>query len=509
MPQLNPDDPNAPKWTKMPDVQRLRQAFVLDEDRTRDFWDWLGSGDGSAFERLSKVTRGAHRQAPYLWDALRLTPLPQDKVQDAHRDRIFALAASAFPKMPALLKWVFASPALGRQVAFARWMEAKSAEMTTPYPLARGNQHAQILVQLTANLVNLESESPDQAPVARKALFGALKKKKSTSTAWELLEALGAQEQSIELTGGRTKKVRYVRRLQEIVAYTQGAPNSTKRSTVKLKALASEHAAESFAAELLADAPPKPKKPRSTGPKLRKSDKLVEGRGMVSIWIDTILDPRGTLDGKGGPVGWFDHDHWERTSGDIASGIRCFSKSESFADAAITALSDLGAPTRGEVDVLYEVQVDTPPGQRAYGWFLGSFRYKELPKALPAGLPFTDIEDEVRTVRLTAGLHIEDQPDGWFELKLWDGEWVWSYGKRVGKEHFPKTRSRPRASFAECLEDAVAGLQGNTLTSDTPEVMLYLGNPDRTPADVRTAADALIRETRAALGGSDTSGRPQ
>ncbi len=107
--------------------------------------------------------------------------------------------------------------------------------------------------------------------------------------------------------------------------------------------------------------------------KLRKTDKLQSAPDVVSIWMNAALDPQGTLDGRGGPVGWFDHDCTEATRGNFADVIRLFSRSDGFADAAVKAHKELGAPVAGRVDLIYGVKVDTPPGRRAYGWFIGSF----------------------------------------------------------------------------------------------------------------------------------------
>jgi hypothetical protein len=112
---------------------------------------------------------------------------------------------------------------------------------------------------------------------------------------------------------------------------------------------------------------------RAATAKLRKTDKLQSAPDVVSIWMNAALDPQGTLDGRGGPVGWFDHDCTEATRGNFADVIRLFSRSDGFADAAVKAHKELGAPVAGRVDLIYGVKVDTPPGRRAYGWFIGSF----------------------------------------------------------------------------------------------------------------------------------------
>ncbi len=99
--------------------------------------------------------------------------------------------------------------------------------------------------------------------------------------------------------------------------------------------------------------------------------------GVAAIWVDTVLDPKGTLDGKGGPVGWFDHDNWEADGGPTADVLARVSYSASFARAAVERSKELGADVGTRVDVLYGYAYTAQPGKNAKGsgWYLGTFAY--------------------------------------------------------------------------------------------------------------------------------------
>lgn len=112
--------------------------------------------------------------------------------------------------------------------------------------------------------------------------------------------------------------------------------------------------------------PPKPSKPT-----------LVSRPGVVAIWVDTVLDPKGESDGRGGPIGWYDHDFLEAELGELSGLLPQFSHAASFAEAALTAATELGISGERYVSLLYDHAYTAQPGpmKGAAGWFLGSFPF--------------------------------------------------------------------------------------------------------------------------------------
>jgi hypothetical protein len=97
--------------------------------------------------------------------------------------------------------------------------------------------------------------------------------------------------------------------------------------------------------------------------------------GVVALWIDANLDPKRTLDGKGGPIGWFDHDDWEIVRGKPEVAMTKLSHAASFAPAAIARATELGLTGEAKIDALFGQRLVGTPGEKAYGWFLGNFPY--------------------------------------------------------------------------------------------------------------------------------------
>lgn len=100
---------------------------------------------------------------------------------------------------------------------------------------------------------------------------------------------------------------------------------------------------------------------------------LVEAEGFVALWVDAPLDPKGMLDGKDGPIGWFDHDDWEANRGTPAEVIPKFLYGASFADAATARAQELVLASGSRVDALYEDRLSSP--RRA--------KIRLLPRRLP------------------------------------------------------------------------------------------------------------------------------
>lgn len=102
----NSNDQMFLEWS---DVRKLACVATFTE---ADLLSWVVSGDEAAFQRLAKVSRAAFKDTPYLFEEIRLVETRYlearfKHIQDEHYDRVFALAATAFPKQSALLKWVF------------------------------------------------------------------------------------------------------------------------------------------------------------------------------------------------------------------------------------------------------------------------------------------------------------------------------------------------------------------------------------------------------------------
>ncbi len=144
--------------------------------------------------------------------------------------------------------------------------------------------------------------------------------------------------------------------------------------------------------------PPKSRKPATPASPTNNraipvpTDKPVERAGSVSVWVDANLDPKGRGDGKGGPIGWYDHDHMEEGRGRFSVVVAQLSHSASFGELVLARARQVGLPLDREarVSALYCSYVASEPGQKPYGWFLGSFPYEKAPQ-LPTR-PLTDVE---------------------------------------------------------------------------------------------------------------------
>jgi hypothetical protein len=94
--------------------------------------------------------------------------------------------------------------------------------------------------------------------------------------------------------------------------------------------------------------------------------------GYVCVFVDATLDPRGTGDGKGGPLGFFDHDCYEAQTG-TADVLHRFSRAATFAGAAMAKATELGLEGTHDFVALFDHHYDGVPGRAEFGWFLGAF----------------------------------------------------------------------------------------------------------------------------------------
>ena len=306
--------------------------------RIADVSAWIVDGDEAAFGRLS----GRASMKLKDWYSLGLIGADPDDATLVERGlRLVRTVRSG----EELIGWIVASN--------ERWVLAYHRDWQAEHggpevvPATHGYPHDRRLAALAALLSAIRSDE-----VLFRAAFEPLCKGSWPATTWGLLATLGAEHRE----DGAGRHRRAVRRLGPIVAVQE-------KGKTRVHVLDGDAAADAFVAAL----PP-------VGAAVER-ETLLEAEGLVSLWVDAELDPRGTLDGKGGPVGWFDHDDWEIVRGG-PDQIRKLSYAASFADAAIGRAHELGVSWPAKIDALYGRRLTGTPGKRKYGWYLGAFPYQ-------------------------------------------------------------------------------------------------------------------------------------
>jgi hypothetical protein len=196
------------------------------------------------------------------------------------------------------------------------------------------------------------------APTRFAAAFRALDVGAHRGIAFQVAESLGAEATK----AGSGPRRREALRVDGVVVVR-------KASAFTIHIFDTSEAARTFVAELPPIAEPAQKK---------QKPRLAAAPGFVAIWIDTVLDPRGTLDGAGGPVGFFDQDHWESGDGPLEQILPRLSHAASFATAALARARELGALGGTRVDALFGSCFPAKPGPNTTGrgWYLGAFPFR-------------------------------------------------------------------------------------------------------------------------------------
>lgn len=306
--------------------------------RLADLEAWIARGDDAAFARLAG--RASKRQKD--WRSLGL--VGDDPADASLVERALPLARSARSDAE-IAEWLTGHGSELWVLAFHRAWSAEHGGAAVEAK-ADGWPHE----RRTAALVALFRALPRDGDVLAGG-FRGLARGSGPAVAWSILEKLEAEAR---IDGDHW---RVARRFGPAV----GVSERSKKTA--LHVLESPAAAEAFVASL---------------PPLEvnvKGEYLDSVPGVVSIWIDAELDPMGTLDGKGGPIGLFDHDDWETARGEPAVAIRQFSYADGFADAAIARATEWGLTASARIDALYGRRLLGPPGKRQYGWYLGAFPY--------------------------------------------------------------------------------------------------------------------------------------
>lgn len=338
-------------------------------DCAADVEAWIQRGDVAALERASLFAPTAFKSSQLTWRLMNFK-----EGDEAERDRAFILAKAAFGPPKAMLEWVLSGDPfyVGRLIACARWLQAQAGQEKATYPVVAPCLAAdpETLGRSLVTFLNaLRDADAKLHALALSMAFKALKKHAYLKkVAFNVISELGGSTREASLGDVQLR----VRQLGPVVASEE---QKGRNSKFALKVLKDEAAASAHASALLrpsaaagADAP---KAPRSKSP----GGKLEEAPGFVTLFADAVLDPKGTLDGKGGPLGWFDHDNWETVSGPPSTALSQLSYAASFVDAALEKVRALPLPETVHIDALFDYAFTGPPGQRPWGWVIGSIPF--------------------------------------------------------------------------------------------------------------------------------------
>lgn len=321
-------------------LQLLRDLFGGKSNKRReDVAAWLLDADEAALARLAAMKPPKHKT---LWRTLGLYLDMPDEKSCVRCLRLVQTAKSEDD----LLFWIVRHGGGPWIATFHRWLNRKRGGRIVPFPTQES-----IYEQTTeARSLLLEDLRGDEAlfGVAFEALDCSLRQ----SQAWRIAPRLGFAERA---DGGRHHRT--VRWLGRVVLIEE-------KRKVKIHVLESEASAQALVVAL----PPVEA--------IRQRYDLFEKPGVVSVWVNAVLDPRGTLDGKGGPLKWYDHDYHEVADGSPEVILPRFSHGASFAPAAIDRAAELGLTDPAQIDVLFDHWYAGPPGRYDYGWFLGAFPFE-------------------------------------------------------------------------------------------------------------------------------------
>ena len=319
---------------RIPGLAKAVEAFVGAFEKGKpkgsraDVEAWLLDGDAEALERLSRTKLKA--------GGLRTLEFALLKTDDTEsRARCLALLKGSLGE-EALLDWIAQRG--------AAWLDTyRVCETGGEVRHREGyeDQKNQCALQELAERLRGEPRFG--------ALFRALSNKPTYRfQAWTLAGAIGAAERD---DGGKTRRA--IRWIDEVAIVRE-------RNKYAVHVFDDPAELEAFV---------------SVAPDVEQA--VVRGGlkqidGYVSVFVDATLDPKGTGDGRGGPLGWFDHDYHEATSG-TAEVLRRFSRAETFADAAIAKATDFGLEGTHRFEALFDHHYAGVPGRAKFGWFLGSF----------------------------------------------------------------------------------------------------------------------------------------
>ncbi|NUO47791.1 MAG: hypothetical protein HOV80_02925 [Polyangiaceae bacterium] len=322
---------------------KLGEALKLDEAGRADLEAFCERDDEEALSRVVKRTKKPPKALPFL----KVLAAPVDAELRARCLRAMRAFCGEAGVRGMLLReadptWI---------IALQREFRGAADEASAPWP-ARKDPYTDRQAALLGLFTVLRADPKAFADAFRALDFNG----PFRFQAYETANALGA-EVTREGTGPKAREVRRV----------DGVVTMRKASTNTIHIFETEEAAKAFIRDLPPIEAPAAKNVKPT---------LQTNEGFVAIWVDTLLDPKGTLDGVGGPVGYYDHDDHEADAGSPAQVIPRLSYSASFAEAALARVKELGAEGGKRVDAIYGVYYPAPPGPNAKGkgWYLGSFK---------------------------------------------------------------------------------------------------------------------------------------